>query len=172
MGDLVVANVRFDVTGQVSSVKGDSVRAGSYLMASGVAYAENWLPLTTAACSTAGGYRCSGWLEFVTHEAVPVATPISERVHTDACSQGGELTDFGIVYTRERSVDVLQVTGSLLLQIILCCFAALFYSLYLRTNGESLYCEISFIGSPSRHVRPANSGHYAVTVYITMAEGG
>ena len=42
VGYVVVANVRFDVTGQVSSVKGDSVWAGSYLMAS-------------------GGYMCSGW---------------------------------------------------------------------------------------------------------------
>ena len=48
----------------------------------------------------------------------------------------------------------------------------LFYRLDLCTNGESLYCEISFSGSPSRHVRPVNSGHYTVTVYITMAEGG
>ena len=81
------------------------------------------------------------------------------------------MTDFGIVYTRERSIDVLQATGSLLL-IILCCFTLLFYRLDLRANGESLYCESSFSGLPSRLVRPVNSGHYTVTVYITMAEGG
>ena len=138
MGDLIVADVRFDVTGPVSSGKGDSVWAGSYLMASAVTDAENRFPLATATRSTTGGYMCSGWLVIVTREAEPVATPIRARARTVACSQGGELTDFGIVYTWERSVDVLQVTGSLLLQIILCCFALLFYHLDARTGSRCL----------------------------------
>ena len=45
-GYLVVADVRFDVTGPVSSGNGDSVRAGSYLMASGVTDTDNRFPLT------------------------------------------------------------------------------------------------------------------------------
>ena len=49
VGDLVVANVHFTVTGPVSSVKGDSVRAGSYLMVSDVT--ENWFPLTSGLCT-------------------------------------------------------------------------------------------------------------------------
>ena len=98
--------------------------------------------------------------------AEPVVSPISARARTVACNQGGELTDFGIVYIRERSVDVLQATGSVLLHILLCCFALLFYCL------ESLYCENSFSASPSRLVRSVNSGHYTVTVHGTMAEGG
>ena len=53
VGDLVVANDRFDVTGQVSLVKGDSVRADLYLMASGVTDAENRFPQTTG---TDGGH--------------------------------------------------------------------------------------------------------------------
>ena len=47
VGDLVVANVCFDVTGQVSSVKGDSVLYTGRFMASGVTDAENRFPLTT-----------------------------------------------------------------------------------------------------------------------------
>ena len=116
------------------------------------------------------GCRCSGWLEIVTREAEPVATPIRVRARTITCSQGGELTDFGIVYTREISVDVLQATGSMVSQIILCCFALLFYWLDIRANGESLSC--LFSGSPSRLVRPVHCGHYTVTAYIMMAEGG
>ena len=96
-GDLVVTEVRFDVTRPVSSGKGDSVRAGLYLMASGVTDAGNRFPLTTAAHSATGGYRCSGWLVLVMREAEPVATPIRVQVRTVTCSLGGELTDFGIV---------------------------------------------------------------------------
>ena len=45
-----------------------------------------------------------------------MVTPISVRARNVACSQGDELTVFGIVYTCERSVDVLQ--ASLLLHCI------------------------------------------------------
>ena len=50
------------------------------------------------------------------------------RLCTVTCSQGGEFTDFGIVCIRERSVDVLQATGSLLLQSLLCFSGAVFLS--------------------------------------------
>ena len=69
-GDLVVAR-------PVSSVKGDSVCTSLYFMASGVTDVENRFPLTTAARSMTGGYRCSGWLKFLTREAESVAPPIS-----------------------------------------------------------------------------------------------
>ena len=147
VGDLVVANVRFTVTGQVSSVKGDSVWADSYLMASGV----------------------TDWLEFAMQEAEPVATPIRARARTVVCCQGGELTDFEIVYTRERSVDVLHASGSLLLQIILFCLAVLYSRLDFRLNGKSLCRESSFSGLFRRPVHSVNREWYTVTVYITMA---
>ena len=47
VGDLVVTDVCFDVSGQVSSVKSDSVQDGSFLKVS----------LATATCSTTGGNR-------------------------------------------------------------------------------------------------------------------
>ena len=50
--------------------------------------------------------------------AGPVAPSIGMRVLT--ISQGGGVACIWIVHTRQGSVTVLQVTGSLLLQILLC----------------------------------------------------
>ena len=53
--------------------------------------------------------------------AGPVAPPISVRARTVMLSHEGVVIYIWIVYTRQGSVEVLQVTGSLLLQILLCC---------------------------------------------------
>ena len=51
----------------------------------------------------------------------PVAPPISGRACTVVLSHGGWVTCIWIVYTRQISVEVLQMTRSLLLRIILWC---------------------------------------------------
>ena len=64
MGILVVAGVRFDVSGQALYPKG--VWAGSCLMVSVDTYDGDLLPVTTVACLLIGGSGRCGWLLFVT----------------------------------------------------------------------------------------------------------
>ena len=112
MGILVVTGVRFDVSGQALSPGGDSVRAGSHLLVSVDTGDGDLCPVTTAAFT-------DRWLRLLWLDAVldagPVAPPISMRVRTIVLSQGGRVACIWIVYTRQVSVEVLQVTGSLLL---------------------------------------------------------
>ena len=95
-------------------------------MTSGVTDAKNRFPLTTAVHSATCGHRCSVWLAFVLWGWILWLLQSASEHAPSHEIQGGELTDFRIVYTWERSFDVLQATGSLLLPIILCCFALLF----------------------------------------------
>ena len=76
------------------------------------------------------------------------------------------------MYTRERSVDVLQATGSLLLRIFLCCLALLYLCLDFSSNGKLLCYKRSFSGSLRRPIHSVNCNRYTVTVSSTMAEGG
>ena len=73
-------------------------------------------------------------------------------------------------YTQVRSVDVLQATGSLLLQSLLCCLAVLYSCLNLSLNGKSLCCESSVSGLLRWPVHYVNSKRYTVT--IKMAKDG
>ena len=66
MGTLVVAGVRFDVSGAVLLRRGDSVCAGSHLMMSYDTGDGDWFPVATASRSRTSGSRCCGWLQFVT----------------------------------------------------------------------------------------------------------
>ena len=127
MGILVVAGVRFDVSGQALSPKGDSVPAGSRLMVSVDTSVGDRFPVTTAARSLTGGSECCGWLQFVMRGVGAVSPPISMRERTTVHSQGSGVTCIWIVYTRQGSVEVLPVTGSLLLQIILCCLVVVYF---------------------------------------------
>ena len=52
----------------------------------------------------------------------PVAPPISMRARTAVLSQRGGVVYIRNVYTQQVSVEILQVTGSLLLLIIVYCF--------------------------------------------------
>ena len=110
LGILVVTGVQFDVSGQVLYPGGDSVRAGPRLLVSVDTGDGDRLPtgsclrvLWLAAIRDAGGR--------------PVDPPISMRARTVVLSQGGRVVCIWIVYTWQGSVEVLQVTGSLLLRV-------------------------------------------------------
>ena len=118
---LVATGVHFDVFGPGI---GDSVRAGPLVWMSVDTGDGDRLPVTTVARPLAGGSGCCGWLQFVTQGAGPLAPPISVRTRTivpGSCPvmEGWEIYIW-IVYTRQGSVAVLQVTRSLLFRILLC----------------------------------------------------
>ena len=114
MGILVVAGVCLDVSGQILYLRGDLVWAGSRMM----------VPVDTG--DGGGG-------------AGPVVPPISTRECTVVHGQGGWVTCIWIVYTRQGSV--LQVTGSLLLQILLCCLFVVCIRLCLSLEGKQTCCK-------------------------------
>ena len=72
--------------------------------------------------------------------------PIITRARTVVHRQGGWVTCIWIVYTRQGSVEVLQVTGSLLLQILLCCLIV-YVRLCLSFEGKQTCCKNSWPGS-------------------------
>ena len=79
-----------------------------------------------------------------------------------------------IVYTPQGSVEILQVTVSLLLQIILCCLIVVYVRLCLSFEGKQTCCEKSLPGSLRRLVYFVGSRRCTVTVYISngaMASG-
>ena len=116
-GILVATGVHFDVFGPGI---GDSVWAGPLLWMSVDTGDGDRLPVTMAARPVAGGSRCCGWLQFVTQGAGLLAPPISVRAHTIVLGHGGWVICTWIMYTQQGSLAILQVTGSLLHQILLC----------------------------------------------------
>ena len=118
LGILVAAGVHFDVSGPVLYLGGDSVRAGPHLLVAsdnGHAPADRWVcVLRLAAIRDAGGGGL--WLLQSACDHAPYVV----------LSHGGWVTCIWIVYTRQGSVEVLQVTGSLLLRILLWCLAIVF----------------------------------------------
>ena len=103
--------------------------------------------------------------------AGPVAPPISVRACTVVLSHGGWVTCIWIVYTRQGSVEVLQLTGSLLLRIILWCLCV---TVCFLSCSENLTVTKSLPGSLCRPVYSAGYRRCTVTVYITsgtMASG-
>ena len=94
--------------------------------------------------------------------AGPVAPPISTRARTVVHGQGGWVTCIWIVYTRQGSVEVLQVTGSLLLQILLCCLVVVYVCLCFE--GKQTCCRKALPGSLRRLVHSVWSRRCTVTV--------
>ena len=70
-----------------------------------------------------------------------------------------------IVYTRLRSVEVLQVTGSLVLRILLWCLAIVCFSLAL--NGSDCDKVVAWFVMHSAWYQRSSSWLCKVTVYIT-----
>ena len=79
-----------------------------------------------------------------------MAPPISMRVRT--VSQGGGVACVCIGYTQQGSVTVLQVTGTLILQIILCYLIIVSVHLCLSFEGKQVHCENLSLGSLCRFV--------------------
>ena len=96
-----------------------------------------------------------------------MAPPIITRACTVMHSQEGWVTCIWIVYTRQGSVEVMQVTGSLLLQIILCCLIVAYVCLCLSFEGKQMCCDSLLPGSLRRLVHSEGSIPCTVTVYIT-----
>ena len=67
--------------------------------------------------------------------AGPVSPPINEHSRTVVFNRKGGVVCVRIVYTQHESVEVLQVTGSLLLLVLVCCCIVLCY----RSSCESLH---------------------------------
>ena len=128
-------------------------------------------PVTTVARSLTGGSGHCGWLLFV-KRGWGLAPPISTRARTVMHSQGGWVACIWIVYTRQGSVEVLQVTGSLFLQILLCCLIVVYVCLCFE--GKQTCCDSSLPGSLRQLVHSEGSIRCTVTVYISsgmMASG-
>ena len=121
LGILVGTGVHFDVSEQALSRRGDSVRAGFFLLVSDDTGDGERFPVTTAARSLTGGSKCCGWLQLVMRSGACGSS--NQRV---VPSQGGGVECIWIVYTRQGSVEVLQVTGSLLLPFLLCCLIVVY----------------------------------------------
>ena len=75
----------------------------------------------TYACTLIGGLVCCGWLHSVTRGMWLVAPPISVKVCTAVIGCRCWLGCIWIVYTCQKSVEVLRLTGSLVLRILVCC---------------------------------------------------
>ena len=135
-----------------------SVRAGPLLWMSVDTGDGDWLPVTMAMHPLAGGSGCCGWRQFVTQGAGPLDHPISVRTRTVIPGHGGWGICIWIVYTRQGSVAVMQVTGSLLFQILLCylivvCF--LLCSLFVCWSLMSLCHSNGHIETmPAREINP------------------
>ena len=97
-----------------------------------------------------------------------MAPSISGRASIVVLSYGGWVRCIWIVYTRRRSVEVLQVTGSLVLRILLWCLGILCF--HLRQTGLTVTKTLLV-----SLCRPVHSVGYQrssnrlcmVTVYIT-----
>ena len=137
MGTLDVAGVCFDVSGAALLQGDDSVCVVSRLVMLDDRGDGDWFPMTMTARSWTGGSRCCGWLYFVMRGAGLVATPINGRERTVVLNQRGGVMNVRIVYTQQESVEVLQVTRSLLLLILVCIV------LYLRSYcyNQSCLCQ-------------------------------
>ena len=94
----------------------------------------DWFPMAMAARSRTGGFRCCGWLYCVTRGAGLVAPPIGRRGCIVVLNRRGVVMYIRIVYTQQESIEVLQVTRSLLILFIDCCCIVL----CLRSYCESL----------------------------------
>ena len=104
-----------------------------------------------------------------------MSPPISVQVCTVVLSYGGWVRCIWIMYTRRRSVEVLQVTGSLVLQILLWCLVLVCFC----------SCQTDMTVTKSLPVLSCRPVHYTwyrrktswlcmVTVYVTsstMASG-
>ena len=77
-----------------------------------------------------------------------------------------------IVYTQQGSVEVLQVTGSLLHQILLCCLMVVHFRLCLSFEGKQTCCEKSLPGSLHRLVNyVGNRLVYSECVHYQWCDG-
>ena len=106
--------------------------------------------------------------------AGPVTPPIRTRVCTALHGQGSWVTCIWIVYTRQGSVEVLQVTRSLLLQILLYCLVVVYVRLYLSSKESRRVVKIMLPGSLRWLVHSVGSRRCIVTVSIisgAMASG-
>ena len=108
---------------------GDSVFV-SRLMMSDYTGDGDWFPVVTAARSRTGGFGCCGWLYCVTCGARLVAPPIGRRGRTVVLNRRGVVMYISIVYTQHESIEVLQVTRSLLILLIVCCCFVLCFRSY------------------------------------------
>ena len=134
MGTLDVAGVRFDVSG-VALLRGcDLVLVVSRLVMSDDTGDGDWFPMAMAARSRTVGFGCCGWLYCVTRGAGLVAPPIGRRGCIVVLNRRGVVMYVRIVYTQQGSIEVLQVTRSLLILLIVCCCIVL----CLRSYCESL----------------------------------
>ena len=118
----------------------------------------------------AGGSGCSGWLQFMTQGTGPLAPPISMRALTVMLVHGGWTICIWIVYTRQGSVAVLQVTGSLFLRILFCCLTGVCF----LSCSKNLTVTKSLPGSLRRPVHSVGRRRCMVSVYLTsgaMASG-
>ena len=91
-------------------------RAYCSMLLSGDTSDWDWLPVTMAVCTLTGGFVRCGWLQSVTWGR---GLWLLQSAGTVVLSYGGWVRCIWIVYTRRRSVEVLQVTGSLVLRILL-----------------------------------------------------
>ena len=137
MGTLDVAGVRFDVSGAALLQADDSVCVVLRLMMSDDTGDGDWFPVATAARSRTGGFGCCGWLYCVTRGAGLVAPPIGGRGRTIVLNRRDVLIYIRIVYTQQGSIEVLQVTGSLSILLIVCCCLVF----CLQSYCEYFHCE-------------------------------
>ena len=122
-GTLSVAGVCIDVSGAALLWGGDSVSAVSRLMMSDDMGDGDWVTVAMTARSQTGGSGSFDWLRFVMRGAGPVAPPIIGQEHTVVLNRRGVVVYVRIVYTQPESVATLQVTGSLLLLILVCAMS-------------------------------------------------
>ena len=108
------------------------MRPGVPLLASCQSGDWGQLLLTTYAHTLTGGLVPCGWLNHVTREAWIVAPPISVKARTAVTCCGGWVRCIWIMYAYRRSVEVLLLTGTLVLRILVCCLTGLCFRL-LRT---------------------------------------
>ena len=81
--------------------------------------------------------------------------------------QGGGVACICIVYIQQGSIEVLQVTGSLLLQFLLCYLIVVYVCLCLSFEGKQTLPE-----SLRRLVHSIGNRRCTVTVYIILAPSG
>ena len=137
LSELITECFLIDVSDPALCTGSQLVRPGGVLLVSCRAVDWDWLLPATRARMLTGGLVTYVSLRPLTREAWLVAPPISMEAHAAVCcfGCGGWVMCTLIICTNRRSVDVLLLTWTHVLLIILCCVRLFYVSACCGTVG-------------------------------------
>ena len=166
-GELITECFLIDVSDTAWCTEGQLVRPEALLLLScRVGDGGRLLPATHAWILTGGPMTCD-WLRPVTREVWLVAPPINVEVHTAVSYFGcsGLVTCTGITCYNRRSVDILLLTWTHGLLIILCCLTDLCFCL-LWTCRTTPDCVLVLPGWLDQSIRDFQHGCSRICIFM------